>query len=397
MKLDNDTLLRIYLYCILGIYVSLSFVYVRPLQVEEWIVISIIGSVAVLFELRPISLPSDEELSFVSPLLFISGVIYGFFPTACIVLIFSIILVFTKPAAWKPIFFNGAQYALSSYVALQAYQLAGGEIGSLSLNNVLSYVLYIVCYQLMNLLLVNIFIYIRNRSFISLDVKSTVVYLNLMAFGTLVTKVIEQGEIMGIVLFAVVLWGLGISYRTYYKMYNDFKMLSIKDGLTNLYNHRFFQQKIEEVVQTGKEVSLFLIDLDFFKTYNDHFGHPQGDTLLKEISSLLLDHSPNDAYTCRYGGEEFAIILPGHSQTEAFELAEEIRKSISERAFYGAESMPLDCITVSIGISTYPTIVDTKEQLIKTADMALYEAKKMRNNVVAYSPRIEKTSDLVNT
>ncbi|MDQ0482549.1 GGDEF domain-containing protein [Guptibacillus hwajinpoensis] len=395
MTLKQNMLLRIYLYCCLGVFVSLTLVHLRPLNQDEIIVILVIGLVAIWFEWRPILLPSGEELSLVSPLLFTSSVLYGFFPTACILLGSTIILACMKPSSWKPILFNGAQYALSVYVALQVYQLAGGIIGTLDLNNVLSYSLYILCYQVMNFLFVTIFMYISTQTFISTDFKSNIIYLNLMALATLVTKVIEQGEIIGIVLFVIVLWGLGISYRTYYAMYNDFKILSIKDGLTNLYNHRHFQEKVEEVVVLDREVSLLLIDLDLFKLYNDQFGHPEGDKLLKEISKLLLDQTPKNVDAFRYGGEEFALILPDFNQTEALALAEKLRQAIAERDFYGADSMEMGHITVSIGISTYPEMADTKEQFIKNADLALYEAKKMRNNVVTYSPGIERVSELV--
>lgn len=354
------------------------------MNLTEWIAILIIAVIAALFELRPISLPSGEDLSFVSPLLFIPSILFGFFPVACIVFIFCLILVVTKPSAWKPIAFNGVQYALSAYVALGIYQLAGGQIGSLNLNNVLSYSAYIFFYHIMNLIFVNFYTYIRNRSFISLDLRSMVVYFNLMAFGTLVTKVIEIDGLIGLVLFTIVLWGLGISYRTYYKMYNDFKLLSIKDGLTNLYNHRFFQQKIHEIVLSEKECCLLLLDLDNFKVYNDKLGHPQGDILLRDISTLLLENAPKNAYVCRYGGEEFAIILPGVKRENGMKLAEKIRLSIFQSDFYGAENMPLNRITVSIGVSVYPQ-VKTKEQLIKASDMALYEAKKSRNTVASFS------------
>ncbi|MBN8209749.1 GGDEF domain-containing protein [Bacillus sp. NTK071] len=395
MTMKQKMMLRIYLYCCLGAFVSLTFLHIRPLSREEFIVISVIGLVAVWFEWRPISLPSGEELSLVSPLLFTSSVLYGFFPTACVLVSSSNILVCLKPSSWKPILFNGAQYALSAYLALQVYQLAGGIIGTLSLNNVLSYTLYIVCYQMMNFFFVTIFMYISTKSFLTIDVKATIVYFNLMVFATLVTKVIEQGEIMGIVLFVIILWSLGLSYRTYYSLYHEFKILSIKDGLTNLYNHRYFQQKIEEVLESSEAVSLLLIDLDFFKIYNDQFGHPEGDQLLKEISTLLLEKSPKDANVFRYGGEEFAILLQGYSEVKALSLSEKIRRAVSEKAFYGTDRMPMECITVSVGVSSYPEMVDSKEQLIKTADTALYEAKKMRNNVVAYSPRIERTTELI--
>ncbi|WP_409252929.1 GGDEF domain-containing protein [Bacillus sp. SCS-153A] len=382
MKIDNQKLLSLYLYVCLGIFFVLTYSSYHTPSYMELLSIILLAVIAAVFELRPISLPNGEELSFVSPLLFIPGVLYGFFTVSSILIIFCTILIASKPAALKPILFNGVQYALATYVGIWVYQLTGGEIGSIDLNNVLSYGSYIFSYPLVNLVLVNIFIYIRNRTLISVDVKSTLIYLNLMAFAILITKVVELEGIMGIVLFTVVLWGLTSSYRTYYRMYNDFKQLSIKDGLTNLYNHRFFQQKLDELLKSDEKVSLFLLDLDYFKVYNDKFGHPQGDTLLREVSDLLVETTPDDAFVCRYGGEEFAVILPEMEVEYAKDLGEKIRESIYNKEFFGAEDMPFKHITVSLGISSNQEGTIPKGKLIKAADLALYEAKKSRNKVV---------------
>ncbi|WP_246944175.1 GGDEF domain-containing protein [Bacillus pinisoli] len=357
------------------------------LTTEEWIAVVLVAIIAAVFELRPILLPNGEDLTFISPLLLIVGIQYGFFPILVTILFFCIVIVSRNFQAWKPISFNGIQYALSAIVALHTYVFVGGKIGSIDLSHVLSYSLFIIIYHFTNLFLVNIYIYTRERVTISLDIRSIGVYFTLMTFAILITKIIEVEGAVGIILFSVVLMGLSIVYRTYYKMYDDFKTLSIKDGLTGLYNHRFFQQKLEEVIVEQQDVALLLLDIDYFKIYNDKFGHPKGDILLKDVSDLLLRMTPADGFACRYGGEEFSIILPTCKTEDALILAEKIRESISTESFHGVEELPNQKVTVSIGVSAFPYLAQTKENLIKGADTALYHVKNtVKNRVELFNP-----------
>ncbi len=163
------------------------------------------------------------------------------------------------------------------------------------------------------------------------------------------------------------------------------------DSLTGLYNHRFFHDTIKELFEAPepekKVVSLIFIDIDYFKEYNDMFGHLSGDEVLKEISFILKENAGSKNTTvCRYGGDEFAIILSNKSESQTVKLAEEIRKSFEQAHFEGQEHLPSGNLTASIGIALFNDNMKSYPELIKCADDALYRAKFInKNKVEVYS------------
>jgi two-component system, cell cycle response regulator len=162
------------------------------------------------------------------------------------------------------------------------------------------------------------------------------------------------------------------------------KSLAIRDGLTNLYNHRYFQNQLtaelERAKRYGKEFSVILFDLDHFKNYNDKLGHPQGDYLLREVATIINKSKRNIDLAARYGGEEFVLILVETNKSGAALVAERLRKAIEEYPFQNREIQPLGKISVSVGYSSYPADGDTREVLVKTADENLYKAKHAGRN-----------------
>ena len=168
-----------------------------------------------------------------------------------------------------------------------------------------------------------------------------------------------------------------------------YKELSRKDGLTELYNHRFFHQLLETEVSRAERydrvVSLLMIDIDDFKSYNDSHGHPAGDLALRRLSQLLKQSSRNCDFPARYGGEEFAIIVPEVSADSARRMGERLLKLIDESEFEGEEAMVGGRLTISIGIATFPMQASSKSELIEHADQALYRAKGLgKNRVVVF-------------
>jgi two-component system cell cycle response regulator len=159
----------------------------------------------------------------------------------------------------------------------------------------------------------------------------------------------------------------------------DLERLVITDDLTGLFNRRYFYQKIaEEIVrakrQNGK-LSLILLDLDCFKKHNDTFGHLEGDKALKESGSIILSSIRDKVDSgCRYGGDEFAIILPGADKKHASNVAGRIERSIREKK--------IGNIGISAGIAEYDDYESSMEDFIKIADNALYEAKKLKGRGV---------------
>ncbi|MCK4963966.1 MAG: diguanylate cyclase, partial [Dehalococcoidia bacterium] len=155
------------------------------------------------------------------------------------------------------------------------------------------------------------------------------------------------------------------------------------DGLTGLYNHRYFQERLEEelarVQRFGGECSLIMLDLDHFKIYNDLFGHVAGDGVLKRIGPILRDHTRQVDITCRYGGEEFTVILPQTDSADAYQGAERVRQAVEAALLleYGTAGTPL---TVSLGVASCPRDGLSREALIRSADLAMGEAKQRGRN-----------------
>lgn len=158
--------------------------------------------------------------------------------------------------------------------------------------------------------------------------------------------------------------------------------LAITDGLTQLYIHRFFQLKLEEEMKRakryGEPLSLLLFDIDHFKLFNDTWGHQTGDLVLRETARLLRHAVRASDVPCRYGGEEFTVILPHTTAEQAFIFAERLREKVSENQIPAGQDYVT--VTISIGIAEYPRMASDKATLIKKADLALYHCKKRGRN-----------------
>jgi len=169
------------------------------------------------------------------------------------------------------------------------------------------------------------------------------------------------------------------------QLYETVEDLAIRDSLTGLYLRRYLlermTQEISRVLRRDKELSFLMIDLDMFKKYNDKFGHTAGDIVLRTVGLTLSDcfKDPGNLVS-RYGGEEFAVLLPDCPKKDAIKIAEEIRKKIESQIIILRRQKTN--ITVSIGVATFPEDTQIKEELIGKADEALYAAKaKGRNRV----------------
>ena len=158
------------------------------------------------------------------------------------------------------------------------------------------------------------------------------------------------------------------------QLYSQAMTWAITDGLTRLYNHRYLHECLDKEIARGTRFgttfSICMIDLDFFKTYNDTYGHLAGDDVLTSIGKCIQASIRTVDLAFRYGGEEFAVILPETSTEGAYLVAERIREKIEQKVFSGRSS-----ITASLGIATWPTDGVTKEQMLVSADKSLYTAK----------------------
>jgi diguanylate cyclase (GGDEF)-like protein len=168
----------------------------------------------------------------------------------------------------------------------------------------------------------------------------------------------------------------------------EFAQLSVTDPLTGLLNRRYIQERLGEEInrsdRSGEPLSFLMIDVDEFKSYNDRFGHPEGDEALRIVGSILRQNLRGADVAVRYGGEEFSVLLPATSIDEAEVIAHRIRSHVERTDF------PKRRVTVSIGAATITDQVRTVEDLISAADKALFRAKEMgRNNVQIFDPILD--------
>lgn len=156
--------------------------------------------------------------------------------------------------------------------------------------------------------------------------------------------------------------------------------LAVTDGLTGLFNHRHFHERLtletERSLRNGLPLSLLMIDVDHFKTYNDSHGHPAGDEVLRQLARLLGEGRRANDFAARYGGEEFCVVLVDTAKFTAAKLAEKLRHRINEHPFAHRASQPLGKLSVSIGVATFPEDAADAEALVRAADAALYAAKR---------------------
>ncbi len=172
------------------------------------------------------------------------------------------------------------------------------------------------------------------------------------------------------------------------KLQETLRAQSIRDALTGLYNRRYMEDALRREILRAKrnqtELSLIMVDVDFFKRVNDTYGHDIGDELLKELGNFLQRQIRGDDIACRYGGEEFTLILPNAALENCLMRAEQIRAEAEQHLRIQSSQGDIGTITLSLGVATYPAFGDEPKALMQAADRALYEAKRGgRNRVVS--------------
>jgi diguanylate cyclase (GGDEF)-like protein len=172
--------------------------------------------------------------------------------------------------------------------------------------------------------------------------------------------------------------------------------LATTDGLTDLYNHRRFQQLLAmEVTRQQREhkpFALLMMDVDHFKHYNDTHGHPAGDDVLKQLARLLRDNTRASDVVARYGGEEFVVLLLDTDVDRALFIGEKLRELVAAHPFPHGEGQPLGHVSVSVGLSVWPDHGTSPEAMIDAADKALYGAKHAGRDrlIAAHEPGLDR-------
>ncbi|WIY54396.1 PleD family two-component system response regulator [Devosia sp. YIM 151766] len=163
--------------------------------------------------------------------------------------------------------------------------------------------------------------------------------------------------------------------------------LAVTDELTGLYNRRYFDRHLNvmlgKALEQERDLALMILDIDYFKAVNDAHGHDVGDRVLREFSARLRRNIRGVDLACRFGGEEFVVLMPDTDTVQAEAVAERVRQSIAEKPFAVGTARPL-VVTVSVGVSLNEHLADTPEGMIKRADVALYRAKREGRNRVIF-------------
>ena len=162
--------------------------------------------------------------------------------------------------------------------------------------------------------------------------------------------------------------------------------LTVTDELTDLYNSRFFNQALDYEVEKATRynycLSMIFMDMDYFKTINDNHGHLCGSTLLKEVGEIIKVSIRNIDFACRYGGDEFVILMPETPKNMAQMVAERVRNKINENIFLKEQGV--NChVTASFGVATFPDDASTRTELIDLTDKAMYSIKNTTRNGIA--------------
>jgi diguanylate cyclase (GGDEF)-like protein/PAS domain S-box-containing protein len=229
----------------------------------------------------------------------------------------------------------------------------------------------------------------------------------------LCTPILAQGETLGIVHFQATdqvpeLDASELSFKTTFagqvglsianiKLREALRTQSIKDALTGLYNRRYLEEMLEREVRRAarseQSLGIIMIDLDHFKSFNDTYGHDAGDTVLRETGAFLTKNIRTEDFVCRFGGEEFVIILPTADLAASRGRAERLRSRMREQTMMH-QGKSLGMVTISLGVAEFPQHGMSPKELMASADAALYEAKRGGRDrvVVASSQTVEQTA-----
>jgi diguanylate cyclase (GGDEF)-like protein len=174
------------------------------------------------------------------------------------------------------------------------------------------------------------------------------------------------------------------------RYFEKVRHMAYVDGLTGIFNRRYFETRIEEEIERANRykgaMSVIMFDIDHFKRLNDEFGHLLGDEVLRQVSNVFGQNLRKVDIACRFGGEEFAIIVPETTGEDAYAVADKLRKVISQTPFPGVPRS----VTVTAGVASYPANGASRDDLVKAADEALYAGKQAGRNTVVSSSSILK-------
>jgi len=233
---------------------------------------------------------------------------------------------------------------------------------------------------------------VKSRSVLFTIVETLVVFFGYIVLATFLMQAFNLwiGIVLPITFGAIMFIGCYIvKYLLVYRDYEHTYKLAVTDGLTEMYNHRYFQEQMIAQTNNSKRYevpfSLILIDIDFFKKFNDTHGHQSGDAVLRQVALAIKKSIRSTDIACRYGGEEMSVILPNTGKDEAVLAAKKIHLAVEQGKFILANGSKTS-VTISVGVASMPQDGDAPEKLIEYADKCLYKAKGQGRNQVVSEP-----------
>lgn len=280
-------------------------------------------------------------------------------------------------------YFGGLLPTIMTAIVIMSYRLIIGGFNLYSYSAVLVLFLLIISFIIINRLKMK-----EKTKLITMFIVSLII-VEISLFAALYN---QSNTVIILIIFACVSIGASIilyylieyvSYSNY--LFRRYKEESTTDYLTGLTNMRKFELILNGIIQQSKQedikTSLLMIDIDYFKLVNDHYGHLEGDDILRQLSQLLQSSCRPSDLLSRLGGEEFAIVLLDTNIEEAIDIAEQIRKRVEEKMFEVGDNKLIN-LTISIGVSSYPETCTDINKLLYQADQGLYMAKDNGRNQI---------------
>jgi diguanylate cyclase (GGDEF)-like protein len=360
--------------------------------IPDWVVMYTLAGLLILLERYKIIVTATENINVETAYLIGFALVFPIHLVIWAGIMYSIVSAIRYRSHWYTQVANGIGFTISIVVAHYVYRQLGGTAVTVDVQHVIPLVVFGTTYFVVNMSLVLVYMVQRRgkSAVISVLRSLTPRFLAIcgvtISIGILLAFVLNGAGLPGSLLFASLTLLVSYSFRDYFHMANHFKELSIKDELTGLYNHRFIQSTIDQLIEQKRPFALLMMDIDHFRRYNEVWGHIRGDEALKTIADILRSKRLPDEEIARYSGEEFAIVLPDYDLSQANLKAEMLRKAIEDTEFPGAERLPGKKLTVSIGVAHYPDQAESKNELLMMVDDALYKGKFTgRNKVSLYT------------
>ncbi|WP_026263976.1 bifunctional diguanylate cyclase/phosphohydrolase [Paenibacillus terrigena] len=321
--------------------------------------------------------------------------VYGGGYALSVLFISSIVLVFidkNTTTLWKHLL-NFSAYTMMLLGAEAFFHFSGGHTGIFELNHLFAYIASLSMYSLINVIFMSCYFFIVSKvklhDIVVGFVKDAIfAYVSTMLLSLVLVMLLEKNGFFGLLLISAITLLLSFSFKKLYLIYNQVTEKANIDQRTGLYNHSYFEEKLDEYIKQYRSqertFSLAMLDLDDFKKYNDAYGHPEGDKLLSFFGNLVKKEcEPHQFLAARYGGEEFAIIMPDYTLDQAKGFINGLRKLVNHTPYDGVDVFPHGCISFSAGLLEINKDHYDKSQLVDAADRALYLAKSKGKNMVS--------------